>query len=120
MTHLFTFSPVLLGLIGGPGVDLLYQFTNNLTNLTTQNSDALSSVGMTLLAFVSFIKLVLMVADWNLSTMTVCLHQGQSDSERSGRVLITMAVSLLIINYWANPFPGAVLGSTTCSPTVLK
>ena len=75
MTHPPMFSPVLLGLHGCPaGVDWLYQFTNNLTNLTTQNSDALSSVGMTLLAFVSFIKLVRMVADWNLSTMTISLN----------------------------------------------
>ena len=55
----------------GPGVDWLYQFTNNLTNLTTANGDALSSVGMSLLAFISLIKLVRMVAHWNISTMTI-------------------------------------------------
>src|SRR5271168_1994880 len=110
MTHLFTFSPVLLGLIGGPGVDWLYQFTNNLTNLTTQNSDALSSVGMTLLAFVSFIKLVRMVAEWNLSTMTVSLHPMPVRFGDLVEFLITMTISLLIINYWATPFPGASFG----------
>ena len=29
------------------GVDWLYQFTNNLTNLTTQNGGALTQLGMT-------------------------------------------------------------------------
>jgi hypothetical protein len=111
MTHLFTFSPVLIGMIGEPGVDWLYQFTNNLTNLTTQNSDALSSVGMTLLAFVSFIKLVRMVAEWNLSTMTVSLHPGSVRFGDLVEFLVTMTLSLLIINYWATPFPGAVLHS---------
>ena len=57
----------------GPGVDWLYQFTNNLTNLTTANGDALSSIGMSLLAFISLIKLVRMVAHWNISTMTISL-----------------------------------------------
>ena len=58
---------------GAPGVDWLYQFTNNLTNLTTQNGDALSSVGMSLLAFVSLMKLVRMVIHWNTSTMTISM-----------------------------------------------
>jgi TrbL/VirB6 plasmid conjugal transfer protein len=110
MNHIFTFSPVLLGFIGGPGVDWLYQFTNNLTDLTTQNSDALSSVGMTLLAFVSFIKLVRMVAEWNLSTMTVSIHSVPVRFGDLVEFLITMAISLLIINYWANPFPGGSFG----------
>jgi hypothetical protein len=32
------------------GVDWLYQFTNNLTNLTTQNGGALTQLGLTELA----------------------------------------------------------------------
>src|SRR5271163_831634 len=93
-----------------PGVDWLYQFTNNLTNLTTQNGDALSSVGMTLLAFVSLIKLVRMVAHWNLSTMTISLS---SQPVRIGDLvefLMQLIMCLLIINYWVTPFPGASFG----------
>ena len=37
------------------GVDWLYQFTNNLTSLTTQNGGALTQLGMTELACISFL-----------------------------------------------------------------
>jgi hypothetical protein len=93
-----------------PGVDWLYQFTNNLTNLTTQNGDALASVGMSLLAFVSLLKLVRMVAHWNISTMTISLN---SQPVRIGDLvefLLQLIICLLIINYWATPFPGASFG----------
>jgi hypothetical protein len=108
--HTPMFSPVLLGMFAGPGVDWLYQFTNNLTNLTTQNSDALSSAGMTLLAFVSFVKLVRMVADWNLSTMTISINAAPVRIGDLVEYLATLSVCLLIINYWANPLPGASFG----------
>jgi hypothetical protein len=104
-------SPALLLQVGSsPGVDWLYQFTNNLTNLTTQNGDALSSVGMTLLAFISLIKLVRMVAHWNISTMTISLY---SEPIRIGDLvefLMQLIICLLIINYWVTPFPGASFG----------
>ena len=45
------------------GVDWLYQFTNNLTNLTTQNGGALTQLGMTELACISFFMLVSMVVN---------------------------------------------------------
>jgi hypothetical protein len=110
MTHLPMFSPVLLAQATSPGVDWLYQFTNNLTNLTTQNSDALSSAGTTLLAFVSFVKLIRMVADWNLSTMTISFNAAPVRVGDLVEFLITLVVCLLIINYWASPFPGASFG----------
>ena len=56
------------------GVDWLYQFTNNLTNLTTQNGGALTQLGMTELACISFFMLVSMVINWQTSTMTFRLH----------------------------------------------
>ena len=42
--HTMASSAFFLQTAAAPGVDWLYQFTNNLTNLTTQNGDALSSV----------------------------------------------------------------------------
>lgn len=110
MIHPPMFSPVLLVQAPLPGVDWLYQFTNNLTNLTTQNSAALSSAGMTLLAFVSFIKLVRMVADWNIATMTISINAAPVRLGDLVEFLITLVVCLLIINYWATPFPGASFG----------
>ena len=40
------------GSSGNAGVDWLYEFSNNLTNLTTQNGDALTHVGLVELSFI--------------------------------------------------------------------
>ena len=56
------------------GVDWLYQFTNNLTNLTTQNGGALTQFGLTELSCISLFVLVSMVVQWNTSSMTFRLH----------------------------------------------
>ena len=56
------------------GVDWLYQFTNNLTNLTTQNGGALTQLGLTELSCIALFTLVSMVVNWNTSTMTFRLH----------------------------------------------
>jgi TrbL/VirB6 plasmid conjugal transfer protein len=93
-----------------PGVDWLYQFTNNLTNLTTQNGDALSSVGMSLLAFVSLMKLVRMVVNWNISTMTISWSAQPVRVGDLVEFLLQLVVCLLIINYWTTPIPGASFG----------
>lgn len=111
MTHpIHFFSPAILAQVSGAGVDWLYQFTNNLTDLTTQHSDALSSIGMSLLAFVSFIKLVRMVAQWNISTMTISRNAAPVQIGDLVEFLVTLVVCLLIINYWVNPLPGASFG----------
>jgi hypothetical protein len=110
MTHTAMFSPAILGVFLDNGVDWLYQFTNNLTNLTTQNSGALSSAGMTLLAFVSFVKLVRMVAEWNLSTMTISLNASPVRLGDLVEFLMNLVICLLIINYWVTPIPGAGFG----------
>ena len=39
------------------GVDWLYQFTNNLTNLTTQNGGALTQLGLTELSCIALFTL---------------------------------------------------------------
>lgn len=65
---------------------------------------------MTLLAFVSFVKLIRMVADWNLSTMTISFNAAPVRVGDLVEFLITLVVCLLIINYWATPFPGASFG----------
>jgi hypothetical protein len=56
------------------GVDWLYQFTNNLTNLTTQNGGALTQLGMTELSCIALFMLISMVVNWQTSTMTFRLH----------------------------------------------
>ncbi len=43
------------------GMDWLYQFTNNLTNLTTQNGGALTQFGWTELSCISLFTLVNML-----------------------------------------------------------
>jgi len=104
-------SPALLLQIGtSSGVDWLYQFTNNLTNLTTQNGDALASVGMALLAFISLIKLVRMVAQWNIATMTISLNAQPVRIGDLVEFLMQLILCLLILNYWVTPFPGASFG----------
>ncbi len=54
------------------GVDWLYQFTNNLTNLTTQNGGVLTQLGLTELSCIALFTLINMVINWNTSGMTVC------------------------------------------------
>ena len=46
------------------GINWLYQFTNNLTNLTTQNGGALTQLGVVELSAIAFFKLVSMVVNW--------------------------------------------------------
>ncbi len=56
------------------GVDWLYQFTNNLTNLTTQNGGALTQLGLTELSCISLFTLISMVINWNTTSMTLRFH----------------------------------------------
>ena len=56
------------------GVDWLYQFTNNLTNLTTQNGGALTQFGLTELSCIALFTLISMVINWNTSGMTLRFH----------------------------------------------
>jgi len=70
-------SPVVLAQAlpsASSGVDWLYQFTNNLTNLTTQNGGALTQLGLTELSCISLFTLISMVINWNTSGMTLRFH----------------------------------------------
>ncbi len=92
------------------GVDWLYQFTNNLTNLTTQNGGALTQLGMTELACVSFFMLVSMVVNWQTSTMTFRLHHHPIQAGDLTKFLLQLIICCLLETYWVNPFPGASFG----------
>ena len=92
------------------GVDWLYQFTNNLTNLTTQNGGALTQLGMTELACISFFMLVSMVVNWQTSTMTLRLHHHPIQAGDLTKFLLQLIICCLLETYWVNPFPGASFG----------
>ena len=92
------------------GVDWLYQFTNNLTNLTTQNGGALTQLGMTELACISFFMLVSMVINWQTSTMTFRLHHHPIQAGDLTKFLLRLIICCLLETYWVNPFPGASFG----------
>lgn len=92
------------------GVDWIYQFTNNLTNLTTQNGGALTQLGLTELSAISLFTLVSMVINWNTSTMTFRLHTHTVRAGDLTNFLLRLIVCALLENYWVNPFPGASFG----------
>src|ERR1700727_747639 len=92
------------------GMNWLYQFTNNLTNLTTQNGGALPQLGVTELSAISFFKLVSMVVNWNTSAMTLRFHTHPVRAGEMTQFLLRLIICSLLINYWVNPFPGASFG----------
>ena len=92
------------------GVDWLYQFTNNLTNLTTQNGGALTQLGMTELACISLFMLISMVVNWQTSTMTFRLHHHPIQAGDLTKFLLQLIICCLLESYWVNPFPGASFG----------
>lgn len=96
--------------LGASGVDWLYQFTNNLTNLTTQNGGALTNVGMIELSFISFIVLVSMVIRWSVTGMTIHFHHQPLRMGDLTMFLLRLVVCCLLENYWVNPLPGASFG----------
>lgn len=92
------------------GVDWLYQFTNNLTNLTTQNGGALTQLGMTELACISLFMLISMVVNWQTSTMTFRLHHHPIQAGDLTNFLLQLIICCLLESYWVNPFPSASFG----------
>jgi len=92
------------------GVDWLYQFSNNLTNLTTQNGGALTQLGLTELSCISLFVLISMVIQWNTSTMTLRIHHEPVRAGDLTNFLLRLIVCSLLLNYWVNPFPGASFG----------
>ena len=93
------------------GVDWLYQFTNNLTNLTTQNGGVLTQLGLTELSCIALFTLISMVINWNTSGMTVWrFHAHPVRAGDLTHFLMRLIVCCLLINYWVNPLPGASFG----------
>ena len=92
------------------GVDWLYQFTNNLTNLTTQNGGALTQLGLTELSCIALFTLISMVINWSTSGMTLRFHMHPVRAGDLTNYLLRLIVCCLLINYWVNPFPGASFG----------
>jgi type IV secretion system protein VirB6 len=106
-------SPALLAQAlpsAGSGVDWLYQFTNNLTNLTTQNGGALTQLGLTELSCIALFTLISMVINWNTSGMTLRFHTHPVRAGDLTHFLLRLILCCLLINYWVNPFPGASFG----------
>ena len=94
----------------GSGVDWLYQFTNNLTNLTTQNGGALTQLGLTELSVIAMFSLISMVVNWNTTSMTLRFHAQPVHAGDLVNFLLPLIVCCLLENYWVNPFPGASFG----------
>ena len=94
----------------GSGVDWLYQFTNNLTNLTTQNGGALTQLGLIELSAIALFTLISMVVNWNTSGMTLRFHTHPVRAGDLTNFLMRLIICSLLVNYWVNPFPGASFG----------
>ncbi len=92
------------------GVDWLYQFTNNLTNLTTQNGGALTQLGLTELSTIALFTLISMVINWNTSGMTLRFHTHPVRAGDLTNFMLRLILCSLLLNYWVNPFPGASFG----------
>ena len=92
------------------GVDWLYQFTNNLTNLTTQNGGALTQLGLTELSCIAFFTLVSMSVNWSTTGMTFRLHHDHLHVGDLVNFLLRLILCCLLETYWVNPFPGASFG----------
>jgi type IV secretion system protein VirB6 len=106
-------SPTLLAQAlpsASSGVDWLYQFTNNLSNLTTQNGGALTQLGLVELSCISLFTLISMVVNWNTTSMTIRFHNQPVRAGDLTNFLLQLILCCLLENYWVNPFPGASFG----------
>jgi hypothetical protein len=93
-----------------PGIDWLYQFTNNLTALTTANGGALTNFGLTLLSFIAFMQLVKMVVTFSTSNMSFSFNPAPLEGGEIVRVMLRLGFCCLLETYWINPLPGASWG----------
>lgn len=93
-----------------PGTDWLYQFTNNLTALTTANGGALTNLGMTLLSFIAFMQLVKMVVNFSLSNMSFSFNPAPLEGGEIVRFMLRLGFCCILETYWINPLPGASWG----------
>ena len=93
-----------------PGIDWLYQFTNNLTALTTANGGALTSFGLTLLSFIAFMQLVKMVVNFSTANMNFSLNPAPLEGGEIVRFMLRLGFCCILETYWINPLPGASWG----------
>ncbi len=93
-----------------PGIDWLYQFTNNLTALTTANGGALTSLGLTLLSFIAFMQLVKMVVTFSTSNTSFGLNPAPLEGGEIVRFMLRLGFCCILETYWINPLPGASWG----------
>jgi type IV secretion system protein VirB6 len=106
-------SPALMAQVlpsASSGVDWLYQFTNNLTTLTTENGGALTQLGLTELSCIALFNLISMVVNWNTSGMTLRFHTHPVRAGELTNFLLRLVLCSLLENYWVNPFPGVSFG----------
>ena len=93
-----------------PGaVDWLGQFTQDLTNLTTQNGGALSNFGMILLTFIATMILIGIAVRMSSWSVHVGGHRTVSLDELR-TFLFRFLFCLVLEHYWVNNLPGAAFG----------
>lgn len=92
------------------GTDWLSLFTQNLTNMTTQNGQALTSFGMTELSFIALMMLIGMVIRWSTATMSFSYHHEPIRVGDLVQFMLRLIFCLLAENYWSNPLPGSSFG----------
>ena len=93
-----------------PGSAWLYQFTNNLTALTTANGGALTSFGLTLLSFIALMQLVKMVVTFSTSNMTFGLNPTPLEGGEIVRFMLRLGFCCILETYWIKPLPGVSWG----------
>ncbi|RRA50453.1 type IV secretion system protein [Acidipila sp. EB88] len=91
-------------------VNWLYQFTNNLTDLTTQHADVLTSLGTTELSFIALLMLVGLVMEWNFRGMAIGGYHHPLHVGDLMRFFRTLLICSLMETYWTTPMPGASFG----------
>lgn len=92
------------------GVDWFSQFTNNLTDLTTNNGGALTSFGLTLLSFIAFFQLVKMVVNFSLPNMSFSLNPSPLEGGEIVRFMLRLLFCCLMETYWTQALPGSAYG----------
>ena len=93
-----------------PGIDWLYQFTNNLTALTTANGGALTSFGLTFLSFIALMQLVKMVVNFSLPNMSFSLNPAPLEGGEIVRFMLRLGFCCILETYWISPLPGVSWG----------
>ncbi|AXC15980.1 hypothetical protein ACPOL_6770 (plasmid) [Acidisarcina polymorpha] len=90
-------------------IDWLYQLTQQLTDLTTANGDALSNFGMILLAFLATLKLIGVAI--RMSPWSAYFGGYRPVSLDELKVfLFRLLFCCVIEHYWTNNLPGAAFG----------